>query len=98
MHAVTENVVWASAYDGTNPTAANQEFTRTVDGGNTWLPGIVNYATGLSNAMLFALNSDTAFIPMYRVSGSKPQGIYNTFDAGVNRICNRCYRRILQLG
>ena len=33
IHAVDENVVWAAGYDGLNPTGPNQEFTKTINGG-----------------------------------------------------------------
>ena len=83
VHAVSENVVWAAAYDGSGGAAVIQEFTRTLNGGNTWTPGVVDSAAGLELAMIFALNADTAFAPMYRSSGSNPQGIYVTYDGGL---------------
>lgn len=82
MHAVDENVVWATAYDGSGGTAVIQEFTRTTDGGETWVPGTVNNATGLEFSMIFALDANTAWAPMYRSTGSTPQGIYHTSDGG----------------
>ncbi|MFZ4521318.1 MAG: C10 family peptidase [Bacteroidales bacterium] len=82
MSAADSNVVWASAFDDNNPTGACSDFTKTVDGGTTWTPGVVTNTTGLSSAMIFAVNATKAYIPMYRVSGSKPMGIYATTDGG----------------
>lgn len=82
MHAVDSNVVWGTAYDGSGGAAVIQEFTKTVDGGNTWTPGVINGTTGLEPSMIFARNENTAYVPMYRTSGSLPMGIYTTSNGG----------------
>jgi len=82
MSAADSNAVWAAAYDPTNPTGACSDFTHTTDGGNTWTPGVITNTTGLALAMVFGMNATKAYVPMYRVSGSKPQGIYVTTDGG----------------
>ena len=82
MSAVDSNIVWASGFDSGNPTGACSDFTRTTDGGTTWVPGVITNTTGLAQAMIFAMNSNTAYVPMYKVSGNKPQGIYVTTDGG----------------
>lgn len=82
IHALDSLVVWATAYDGVTTTNYIQEFTKTVDGGNTWTPGVINNCSGLEPAMIFALNKDTAYCPMYKQTGSNPQGIYVTRNGG----------------
>ncbi|MCX6250661.1 MAG: C10 family peptidase [Bacteroidetes bacterium] len=82
LSAVDSNIVWGTAMDANNPTGACSDFTRTLDGGTTWIPGVIPNTTGLASAMIFAMNADTAYVPMYKVSGSKPQGIYVTVDGG----------------
>lgn len=82
LHAVDDQVVWATAYDGSTASAVIQEFTRTVNGGELWVPGVVNNATGLEFAMIFGIDANTAYVAMYRMSGSNPQGIYVTNDGG----------------
>lgn len=64
---VNPNVVWASAYDGSGGSAVVQEFTRTLNGGTTWTPGVYNAPgiSGYSTSNLFALNKDTAWVAMY---------------------------------
>jgi len=83
MHAVDANVVWATAYDGSGGAAVIQEFTRTTNGGELWVPGVVNNTTGLEFAMIFGIDANTAFAAMYKTSGSNPQGIYKTTDGGL---------------
>ena len=79
---VNSQIVWAAAYDGTGATNGCQDFTKTVNGGTTWTPGIVNNATGLQTSMLFALNADTAWVNMYKATGSNAQGVYKTTNGG----------------
>ena len=82
MSAVDSNIVWASGFDNNAPTNACSDFTRTLNGGDTWTPGIITNTTGLASAMIFAIDANKAYVPMYKVSGSKPQGIYYTSDGG----------------
>jgi photosystem II stability/assembly factor-like uncharacterized protein len=79
VSVVNENVVWAAAYDGLDVYAACQDFTKTTNGGDTWEPNTMNSADGLSFAMIFALDENTAWAPMYAASGGT-QGIYYTTD------------------
>jgi len=82
LHAVDSLVVWATAYDESSGNYPNKEFTHTENGGKTWKSGIISGCDGLGPSMIFALNSVTAYCPMYRQSGTNPQGIYVTMDAG----------------
>jgi len=79
---VSPQIVWVTASDGSGGGLAVQDFSRTTDGGTTWTPGIVNNAIGLSNSMITAINADTAWIAMYKVSGSNSQGVYKTTNGG----------------
>jgi hypothetical protein len=81
---VDENVVWAAAYDGLAPTVYIQEFTRTVNGGTLWTPGVIP-AAGCGISMIFALDASTAWAPMFSPTGTHTtQGIYKTTDGGAN--------------
>jgi hypothetical protein len=80
--AVDASVVWAAAYDGTAPTGACSDFCMTTDGGTTWVPGTITNTTGLANCMIYAVDATHAWVPMFKVSGTKPQGIYYTSDGG----------------
>lgn len=82
MSAADSNSAWATAYDPTAPTGACSDFTRTADGGTTWIPGVITNTTGLASSMIFAMSAAKAYVPMYKVSGNDPQGIYVTSDTG----------------
>jgi PKD repeat protein len=79
---VDAQTVWVSAYDGTGGTSGVQDFTKTTNGGTTWTPGIVNSATGLQISMLTAISSTTAWVSMYKATGSNAQGVYKTTNGG----------------
>lgn len=82
MSAADSMAVWATAYDPVNPSGACSDFTRTKDGGNTWVPGTIANTTGLASSMIFAMSASMAYDLMYKVSGTNPQGIYVTVDTG----------------
>ncbi len=84
LHAVDSLIVWATGYDGVNVNSPIQEFTRTTNGGETWASGIIPDCSGLIPSMIFGLNADTAYCPMFWQSGTNPQGIYVTTDGGVS--------------
>jgi photosystem II stability/assembly factor-like uncharacterized protein len=84
IHAVDTLVVWAIAYDGFNTNNYIHEFTRTVDGGKTWTSDTITNCAALVPSMIFALNKDTAYCPMFKHSGSNLPGIYQTIDGGAN--------------
>ena len=80
MHTVDENIVWAAAYDGLNPQGPCQDFTRTTNGGDLWEADLISEAPpDGSLAMIFALDENTAWVPVH--SGN-PQGIWKTSDGG----------------
>ncbi len=83
ISVVDSNIVWAIPRDGVDEFGAPvQEFTRTIDGGQNWTAGIINDCAGLCGGMIFAINAEKAYIPMFRATGSKPRGIYVTSDGG----------------
>jgi len=81
VYCVDANIVWAAAYDGTAPLTACQEFTKTVNGGELWTPGIINSASGLSLAMIYAIDANTSWAPLYAAEEGT-QGIYKTINGG----------------
>ena len=83
LDAVDENVVWATAYDGTNPSNNIQELCRTTDGGETWSEILLPEMTGLAPAMVKGMSADKAYVAMYTGGGSN-QGIYVTENGGVD--------------
>ena len=80
-----ENTVWATAYDGSGSGQNVQQFTRTNNGGENWLPGnidIGNPTLGIS--MIHAFDYDTAWLVAYPRSGNNIGGIFKTSDGGVS--------------
>jgi PKD repeat protein len=82
MNVVDSSIVWATAYDGVTPTNYIQEFTKTSNGGALWTPGVINGCSGMEPAMIFAISATKAYVPMYRQTGSNPQGVYVTTNGG----------------
>lgn len=82
MHAVSDQIVWATAYDGAVTTNYIAEFTKTTNGGDLWTPGVINNAVGLEPGMICAIDENTAYVPLFRQAGALPQGIYVTTDGG----------------
>jgi len=82
MHAVDENIVWASGYDGSGSGQTYQDFTMTINGGDDWDSGTVDNADGLDFAMIVAVDENNSWAAMYAVEAGDPQGIYHTSDGG----------------
>jgi photosystem II stability/assembly factor-like uncharacterized protein len=75
LSAVDSNIVWGS-------TVVSSEYTRTVNGGTAWTPGLITNSTGLVSAMIFGMDSLKAYALMVKMSGNDSQGIYMTVDGG----------------
>lgn len=84
VSAVDNDVCWALISDQFSQLTPVQEFVKTVDGGQTWIPGFINNATGLAPSSIFALNADTAWVAMFNPAGGANAGrILRTDDGGV---------------
>ena len=84
---VDDNVVWVKAYDGSG--AGNQaikDFSRSTDGGNTWMPGTAVLGLGTANSglsSLSAVSATTAWLSAYpTASNNAGQGVWKTTDGG----------------
>lgn len=82
VSAVDQNVVWISSYDGSGGAANYRDFSRTTDGGNTWIPGVVSAPAGHGWSMIFGLNADTAWAVLYNATVGTGGGIWKTTDGG----------------
>lgn len=83
IHAVTSDIVWATAYDGSGTAATTNEFTRTIDGGTTWIPGQVlgGAVYGLGN--ICALDGNIAYADVYaKTTQDNTCGVYKTTNGG----------------
>ncbi|MFH1004714.1 MAG: T9SS type A sorting domain-containing protein, partial [Bacteroidota bacterium] len=81
---VNPDVVWATAFDGTDLKNYIREFTRTTNGGMNWMPGTITF-TGSANysvSNIFAFNATTAFVCMGTLTGTGGV-IAKTTDGGI---------------
>lgn len=85
MDAVTDQIVWASAYDGSGSGATINEFTRTTNGGETWVPGDVLGGTTYGIGNICGISADIAYVALYKGSGAQDNtcGVYKTSDGGI---------------
>ena len=83
-------VVWAKAYDGAPPVppattpAVVREYTKSIDGGNTWTAGTINFGINNSNlniGSITAVSAQVAWVSTFKSAGSV-QGIYKTVNGG----------------
>ncbi|RZK13256.1 MAG: T9SS type A sorting domain-containing protein, partial [Flavobacterium sp.] len=84
---VDDNVIWAKAYDGASNTPQNvRQFTRSIDGGNTWSSGTINLGTNqslLNISSIHAASATTAWVSAYSDNGNTVLGgIWKTTDSG----------------
>ena len=96
MSLPDKNTVWAVTYDGKFgllsgiPTLS---FTRTIDAGNTWIPGQVGTDRTLRFSNISAIDGQEAWVAMHKIGSFNPLigygfdkgggGIFHTTDAGV---------------
>jgi photosystem II stability/assembly factor-like uncharacterized protein len=82
---VNENVVWAICYDGVNglggPTPI-LDFTRTTDGGATWIPGTMGNDPTLAFSTICALSDNEAWVAMHKHNFTTGGGLFHTIDGG----------------
>ena len=91
IHVLDPSIVWALALDGSGSAGAAevQEFTRTINGGTTWIPGFIDIgfpAYSINN--IIPVTASTAWVSAIDLSlpaGSPtPGGIWKTTNAGVS--------------
>lgn len=84
IRIVDANTVWAFAYDGSGAEANVQEFTRTTNGGATWIAGPIDVGNGdLKIANISPVDGMTAWASAFDdVDGFG--WIYKTTDGGGN--------------
>ncbi|MEI6901018.1 MAG: hypothetical protein WCL00_14165, partial [Bacteroidota bacterium] len=83
MHAVNSQIVWCAAYDGTTPTNACQNFTKTVNAGTLWTAGAITGATSTSIANVCAVDGSKCWAITYYPTGSGANdGVWYTADGG----------------
>ena len=82
IHAVDSNVVWITGAAGDGSGVGVQEFSRTIDGGNSWAAGVVTTDTNYRFSNIQAFNADLAWATMYLNVAAQEGRIYRTTDGG----------------
>ena len=84
---VDANVIWANAYDNSIPNNQDftvKQFTRSIDGGNTWTPGTINLganSSDMGSTSITAVSASTAWISV-SPGAINTGGIWKTIDGG----------------
>lgn len=83
VSAVDSNIAWGITYHLPG-TLATREFTRTIDGGNTWTSGVIDSAGdgSFTNLCIYALNQNTAWVAMTNAGEQAFGRIYKTTNGG----------------
>lgn len=97
MSLPDQNTVWTVCYDGKGGLLSGNpvlSFTRTVDGGATWIPGKVGTDRTLRFSNISAVDGEEAWVAMHKIGSFIPNygygfdkgggGIFHTTDGGVN--------------
>jgi len=84
VSVVDSATVWISAYDGTVAAADYRDYSTTIDGGLTWIPGVVPAPASHAWSMICGVDASTAFACMYNAVAGAGGGIWKTTDGGVN--------------
>ncbi|REJ82469.1 MAG: T9SS C-terminal target domain-containing protein [Bacteroidetes bacterium] len=82
---VDTNVVWIVSYDGSGTGNNRNDYSRTVDGGSTWVAGSVPVPNADYDwAMMHAISADTAWALLYFVDAMNNSGggLWKTVDGG----------------
>ena len=93
-----ENTAWAVCYDGWFGLLSGKpilDFTRTIDGGNTWITGKMGSDRTLRFSNISAIDGHEAWVAMHKMDYStiptlgyvgfgKGGGVFHTIDGGVS--------------
>lgn len=84
VHAASASVAWAIAYDGSGTGTTVNEFTRTINGGETWTTGQVLGGTTYGLGNICALDANIAYVAVYNGVGNQNNtcGVYKTTNGG----------------
>lgn len=86
MSLPDKNTAWAVCYDGKRGLFSPRpvlDFTRTVDGGATWIPGKMGTDRTLRFCNISAIDGQEAWVAMHHINFSPGGGVYHTIDGGL---------------
>src|SRR5687768_9880382 len=84
MSLPDKNTAWAVCYDGKGGLLSTRpvlDFTRTTDGGNTWVPGKMGNDLTLRFSNISAISADEAWVAMHKI-GPIPSNYVGSFGKG----------------
>ena len=73
--------VWTVIWNQNSGITTGNEYTKTIDGGATWVVDTIRQATNYKFSSLAAINKDTAWVAMFKTT-STGGDIFRTFDGG----------------
>jgi len=83
VHVVDESTVWATTFPTAPFTNVTKEWTRTLDGGQTWQHGEIPFTDpSFSTHTIFALDAQTLWVGAFSQPNGTSGGIYKTSDGG----------------
>lgn len=86
MSLPNKHTAWAICYDGINGLGSGRlvlDFTRTVNGGQTWISGKMGNDNTLEFSNISAVSEKEAWVAMHKLGGITGGGLYHTRNAGV---------------
>lgn len=86
MSIVNKKTAWAICYDGKAGLFSNRlvlDFTRTKNGGDTWIAGKMGNDSSLQFSNISAVSEKEAWVAMHKLNGALGGGLYHTRDGGV---------------
>lgn len=81
---VDSNIVWICSYDGSGGGANRQDYSRTVNGGTTWVAGNVPCPTSYDWSMIHGVSADTAFAMFFNGVAGSGGGMWRTVNGGTS--------------
>jgi len=84
VSVVDANVVWISSYDGSGGMANRRDYSRTTDGGATWVAGTVPAPAGYNWSMINAVDANNAWALFYDGIPQIGGGLWHTSDGGLS--------------
>ena len=84
LSAPNEQVCWAAGHIWPPNTSPYAGYSRTTDGGSTWVCDTIPGAENGYLSQIVGLDADTAYaaVYQYQYSVSKPKGVFKTTDGG----------------
>ncbi len=98
LSAVDDQVCWAAGLMKPANTLPYPGYSRTTDGGKTWVCDSIPGAEDGYLSQIVALDANSAYVAVYVVTASNSKGIYKTTDGGATWTRQNAYASALYGG